>query len=135
MSAINYDYLISQIQRDLPTLPTIVNELTNILENPNSSTMAVEDVVRGDQTLAAKILRVSNITFYRGAGERVSDVNQAIGTLGFEKVKDVVLNNSALKLFGGNKEDDFSLAGLWKHSLGVAAIAREIAKSLGKPLA
>ena len=125
MSAINYDYLISQIQRDLPTLPTIVNELTNILENPNSSTMAVEDVVRGDQTMAAKVLRVANTSFSRGAGERVRDVNQAIGTLGFEKVKDVVLNNSALKLFGGNKEDDFSLAGLWKHSLGVAATAEK----------
>jgi len=133
MSEINYDYLISQIQRDLPTLPTIVNELTNILENPNSSTMAVEDVVRGDQTMAAKILRVSNTTFFRGAGERVRDVNQAIGTVGFEKVKDVVLNNSVFKLFGGGQDDEFSLSGLWKHSLGVGSIAREIAKSLGKP--
>ena len=70
MTQINYDYLINQIQRDLPTLPTIVNELTNILENPNTSTMAVEDVVRGDQTMAAKILRVANTTFYRGAGSK-----------------------------------------------------------------
>ena len=115
-----------------PTLPTIVNELTNILENPFLNN-GREDVVRGDQTMANMILRVSNTTFFRGAGERVRDVNQAIGTVGFDKVKDVVLNNSVFKLFGGNKEDDFSLAGLWKHSLGVGSIAREIAKSLGKP--
>ena len=99
MTQINYDYLINQIQRDLPTLPTIVNELTNILENPNTSTMAVEDVVRGDQTMAAKILRVANTTFYRGAGSRVRDVNTAVGAVGFDKVKDVVLNNSVFKLF------------------------------------
>ncbi len=132
MTQINYDYLINQIQRDLPTLPTIVNELTNILENPNTSTMAVEDVVRGDQTMAAKILRVANTTFYRGAGSRVRDVKTAVGAVGFDKVKDVVLNNSVFKLFGNSKEDQFSLTGLWKHSLGVASIAREVAKYLGK---
>ena len=94
--------------------------------------MAVEDVVRGDQTMAAKILRVANTSFYRGAGSRVRDVNTAVGAVGFEKVKDVVLNNSVFKLFGNSKEDQFSLTGLWKHSLGVASIAREVAKYLGK---
>ena len=132
MSQVNYNFLINQIQRDLPTLPTIVNELTTILENPNSSTMVVEDIVTADQCMAAKILRVANTSFFRGAGERVKDVNQAIGNVGFDKVKDVVLNNSVFKLFKNDKEDKFSLTGLWKHSLGVASISREIAKFLGK---
>ena len=132
MSQINYDFLIKQIQRDLPTLPTIVNELTTILENPNSSTMVVEDIVTADQCMAAKILRVANTSFFRAGGDRVKDVNQAIGNVGFEKVKDVVLNNSVFKLFKNDNEDRFSLTGLWKHSLGVASIAREIAKFLGK---
>ena len=69
--------------------------------------MAVEDVVRGDQTMAAKY-RVANTTFYRGAGSRVRDVNTAVGAVGFDKVKDVVLNNSVFKLFGNSKEDQFS---------------------------
>ncbi len=132
MSQINYDFLIKQIQRDLPTLPTIVNELTTILENPNSSTMIVEDIVTADQCMAAKILRVANTSFFRAGGDRVRDVNQAIGNVGFDKVKDVVLNNSVFKLFKNDNEDRFSLTGLWKHSLGVASIAREIAKFLGK---
>ena len=42
---IDYNFLINQIQRNLPTLPTIVNELTNILQNPDSSTFAVEEVM------------------------------------------------------------------------------------------
>ena len=132
MSQVNYNFLINQIQRDLPTLPTIVNELTTILENPNSSTMVVEDIVTADQCMAAKILRVANTSFFRGAGDRVKDVNQAIGNVGFDKVKDVVLNNTVFKLFKNDKEDKFSLTGLWKHSLGVASISREIAKFLGK---
>ena len=132
MSQINYDFLIKQIQRDLPTLPTIVNELTTILENPNSSTMIVEDIVTADQCMASKILRVANTSLFRAGGDRVSDVNQAIGNVGFDKVKDVVLNNSVFKLFKNDKKDKFNLEGLWQHSLGVASIAREIANFLGK---
>ena len=43
--SVNYDYLINQIQRNHPTLPTIVNELTNVLQNPDPSTFAVEEVM------------------------------------------------------------------------------------------
>ena len=107
MSQINYDFLIKQIQRDLPTLPTIVNELTTILENPNSSTMIVEDIVTADQCMASKILRVANTSLFRAGGDRVSDVNQAIGNVGFDKVKDVVLNNSVFKLFKNDKKDKY----------------------------
>ncbi|OUU42831.1 MAG: hypothetical protein CBC16_03410 [Verrucomicrobia bacterium TMED56] len=133
MTQINYDFLIHQIRRDLPTLPTIVNELTNILEDQNAATTMVEDIVTADQAMSAKILRVANTTFFRGAGDRVKDVNQAIGNVGFDKVKDVVLNNSVFKLFKDKDEEQFSLTGLWKHSLGVGSISREIAKFLGKP--
>jgi HD-like signal output (HDOD) protein len=63
--SINYEYLVNQIQRNLPTLPTIVNELTNVLQNPDASTFAVEDVMTADQSMTMKILRVANTSFYR----------------------------------------------------------------------
>ena len=133
-STIDYDYLINQIQRNLPTLPTIVNELTNILQNPDSSTFAVEEVMTSDQTMTMKILRVANTSFYRGSRERVTDANEAIGTLGFEKIRNVILTTSVFKMFSEKKaEEQFSLEGLWKHSLGVAAASRTIANYLGRP--
>ena len=46
-----YDFLVRQIQQKLPTLPTIVNELTNVLQNPDSSTFAVEDVMISDSPM------------------------------------------------------------------------------------
>lgn len=132
MSKLDYNYLINQVQRNLPTLPTMVNELTTILENPDSSTMVVEDIVTADQSMTAKILRVANSSLFRGSGEEVRDINHAIGSVGFDKIKDVVLNNSVFKLFKNDKKDKFSLEGLWQHSLGVASISRVIAKFLGK---
>ena len=132
-STINYEYLVGQIQRNLPTLPTIVNELTNVLQNPDASTFAVEDVMTADQSMTMKILRVANTSFYRGGRERVTDANEAIGTLGFEKIRNVVLTTSVFKMFSGpSAEQKFSLEGLWKHCLGVASASRCIANFLGK---
>ena len=132
--SIDYDHIINQIQRNLPTLPTIVNELTNILQNPDSSTFAVEEVMTSDQSMTMKILRVANTSFYRGNRDRVTDASEAIGTLGFEKIRNVILTTSVFKMFSeDNAEEKFSLEGLWKHSLGVAAACRTLAKYLGKP--
>lgn len=131
--SINYEYLVGQIQRNLPTLPTIVNELTNVLQNPDASTFAVEDVMTADQSMTMKILRVANTSFYRGGRDRVTDANEAIGTLGFEKIRNVVLTTSVFKMFSGpSAEQKFSLEGLWKHCLGVASASRCIANFLGK---
>ena len=72
----------------MPTFTTIVNELTNVLQNPDASTFAVEDVMTADQSMTMKILRVANTSFfYRGNREEVTDANEAIGTLGFENKK------------------------------------------------
>ena len=131
--SINYDHLVGQIQRNLPTLPTIVNELTNVLQNPDASTFAVEDVMTADQSMTMKILRVANTSFYRGSRDRVTDASEAIGTLGFEKIRNVVLTTSVFKMFSEpSAEQKFSLEGLWKHCLGVASASRCIAKFLGK---
>ena len=128
-----YEFLVRQIQQKLPTLPTIVNELTNVLENPDHSTFAVEDVMVSDAPMTTRILRVANTNFYRGSREKVTDANEAIGTLGFEKIRNVALTTSVFKMFSGpSAADKFSLEGLWKHCLGVASASRTIAKYLGK---
>ena len=50
-----------------------------------------------DQTMTMKILRVANTSFYRGTRDRVTDANEAIGTLGFEKIRNVILTLPYLK--------------------------------------
>ncbi len=131
---IDYDSLIRQIQRNLPTLPIIVNELTNILENPDTSTQAVEEIMVSDQAISTRILRIANTSFYRGDRSKVTCANEAIGTLGFEKIKDVIMTTAVFKAFAGKQsaEQKFSLEGMWKHSMGVATASRSIANYLGK---
>ena len=130
---IDYQLLLDQIRRNLPTLPTIVNELTTILNNPDSSTFAVEEIMTSDQSMTMKILRVANTAFYRGSRERVSEASEAIGTLGFEKIRNVILTSSVFEMFSGpSAERKFSLEGLWKHSLGVAVASSALTKYMGR---
>ena len=130
----DYGFLIGQVHRNLPTLPSIVNELTHVLNNPDQSTFSVEEVLTQDQSMTSKILRIANTSYYRGSRERVGDANEAIGTLGFEKIRNVALTTSVFKMFSNkSNESKFSLEKLWKHSLGVATASSTLAKFLGKP--
>jgi putative nucleotidyltransferase with HDIG domain len=86
-----------------------------------------------DAPMTTRILRVANTSYYRGNREKVTDANEAIGTLGFEKIRNVVLTTSVFKMFSGpSAAEKFSLEGLWKHCLGVASASRSIARYLGK---
>ena len=61
-----------------------------------------------DQCMASKILRVANTSLFRVGGDRVSGVNQAIGNVGFDKVKDVVLNNSVFNFLKMTKRTNLT---------------------------
>ena len=90
-------------------------------------------IVTKDPSYTASILKAANSAFNRSSDNKVDDVNEAIGNIGFQKVKDALLNNAAFKFFKNDKNEQFCLVGLWEHSLGVAETSREIAKFLGKP--
>ena len=125
--SVNYDDIIREIQRNNPTLPTIVNELTNVLQNPDAYTFAVEEVMTSDQPMTMNILRAINTSFYRGDRDEKTEMH------GLEKIRNVVLTTSLFKMFSGpSAEEKFSLTGLWRHSLGVASTSRLIANYLGK---
>jgi HD-like signal output (HDOD) protein len=73
--------------------------------------------------------------FYRGNRERVTSVNEAVGSLGFESIKNIVLNSSVFKIFdNGIESQDFDLSDLWQHSMGVGWASRNIARILGQDL-
>jgi len=72
-----------------------------------------------------------NSSFY-GFPNRISTVTHAIVILGFNTVKSIVLSTSifdALKKSG--KSGAFDRLAFWRHSIGVGACSRVLAKRLG----
>ncbi|MAL87163.1 MAG: hypothetical protein CMI23_12505 [Opitutae bacterium] len=129
-SVIDYNVISEQLKDNLPTLPTVFESLSEMLKDPNTSTDSIQEVMKSDQTLTMKVLRVANSVHYRGERDRVTDVGEAIGTLGFDKIHMVILSASVFKAFSfkNSKDLNYDPVELWKHSLGAAVASSTIAE-------
>jgi len=124
-----YLKLLSSI-RNLPSMPVVMVEVTNLLSNPLTSANDLGKTISKDQGLVAKILTVANSPLY-GIPRRVSTIEFAIVILGFDHIKNIVMALSMIEAFkkGGGKNWDNS--SYWIHSIMTASAAKRIADELG----
>jgi len=112
----------------LPTLPTVVAQMIEMVDNPKTSAASLARLISSDQSLTAKILKLANSAYY-GFPREISTVNLAIVVLGFNAVKDMGLSVSILEAFSNSAETDlFELTKFWEHSIGCGVAARMLAK-------
>jgi putative nucleotidyltransferase with HDIG domain len=126
---ISADQMIGRLD-ELPTLPTIVQELNRIINDPMSSTSDIEDVMMKDPSLTTKVLRLANSAYYAIPGG-VKSISRAIAFLGYDTVNQLVLTSSILGALKVESKESFSLDQFWKHSIGVAMCSESIAKRIG----
>ncbi len=115
-------------QADLPTLPTVAIEISQLVRSETSSAQDLERLIMTDPALAARILAVANSAFF-GLRETVTSIRQAVVLLGFKEVQNLVLGVSVLRLFNpGLSAAGLSLMDLWMHAVGVAAASATLAE-------
>ncbi len=116
----------------IPTLPTVIERLTRLLQNPKTSAEEVGKAITTDQALASKVLKLVNSAFYGFPG-RISTITHAIVILGFSTVKNVVLTASIFDAFRNKREGmaGFDLENFWLHSIACGAASSSIAKQIG----
>lgn len=117
---------------DIPTLPAVATKVTELINNPNSSSAEIAEVLKKDQVLTAKVLKLINSPYYSIPGE-VTDVKRALAYLGFNTLAQLVLSVSVITAFSGNKDAKFSMRQFWQHALGTAVASEIIAKKIGYP--
>lgn len=117
---------------DIPTLPAIVYELSQVINDPMSSTSEVERIMSGDQGLTTKVLKLVNSAYYAIPGG-VSNLSRAIAFIGFDTVNQLVMSASIVDALGVKGPAHFDMNEFWKHSLGVAVAAETIAKITAHP--
>lgn len=115
---------------DIPTLPVVATKVTEMINDPNSSSGDIADVLKKDQVLTAKVLKLINSPYYGIPGE-VTDVKRALAYLGFNTLAQLVLSVSVISLFQEKQASKFSLQAFWKHALGTAVASEIIAKKIG----
>ncbi len=113
----------------LPMMPKVIQEVLIMLESDDVEMNALVHKIDHDQVLSAKLLRLSNSSYF-GCSGTVKSIDSAISVTGLRNLKTLVIASGITAAF--TKVPDFDLKRFWRHSLITANIARQIAKEQKK---
>lgn len=116
----------------IPTLPIVLDRITSLLKNPQTSAEEIGKAITRDQALASKVLKLVNSAFYGFPG-RISTITHAVVILGFSTIKNIVLTASIFEAFKKNQDNNavFDMEQFWLHSIACGAAAQTLAKHIG----
>jgi HD-like signal output (HDOD) protein len=121
----NVRKLVSRV-RTLPTIPSLYLEIMAALKSPDATTQQIGDIIAKDMAMMTKLLQVLNSAYF-GLSRKITDPADAVGILGFENVKSMVVAVKLLGHYDRLKPVYFSTDCLWRHSTEVAQMARQLA--------
>lgn len=110
--------------RDLPTLPVVLEEISKLLEDEDSSPEQIAKIISKDQVLSAKVLKMVNSPIY-GFPRRINTIQHAIVLLGLNVIRGLIISTSVFEIMTK------SMVGLWEHSVGCAMACKILAKEIG----
>jgi HD-like signal output (HDOD) protein len=123
MHATTLDELFAQ-NHSLPTVPKVVRDLIDVLQNDNATLAQVARKIDVDQVLTAKMLRLANSPYY-GVRKKISTIEEAIRMLGLSSIRTLVVSSNLAGAF--KRIPNVDLPTFWRHSLRVASVARHLA--------
>jgi HD-like signal output (HDOD) protein len=113
----------------LPTLPTVVSKMIELVDSPRTSAASLARLISSDQALTAKVLKLANSAYY-GFPREISTVNMAIVVLGFNAVKEIGLSLSVFDIFKKTSTaEHFDVSRFWEHSVGCGVASRMLARN------
>jgi HD-like signal output (HDOD) protein len=111
--------------RTLPVLPSAFQELTALMDNPDSRMEEVVAILERDISMAAQILKLVNSAYF-GLSRRVSTLKEAISFLGLDILRQLVLMQHLFARIPESEVRRFRIDRLWQHSFCTATLAKDI---------
>ena len=118
--------LVEEIE-ELPTLPDVLNLISAIVNDPDSSADDLAKVVASDSALSAKILKLANSAAY-GFSREISSIKHAISMLGFRETQALAISVSVFNNLVDVQRFDFN--SYWNHSFACGTVSRLISLNL-----
>ncbi|HVY25238.1 MAG TPA: HDOD domain-containing protein [Polyangiaceae bacterium] len=119
---------VAQGKVDLPLLPGVAMEVTNVANQESTDSRAIAELLRKDQAMAAHVLRVVSSPVYSGRTQIVS-LQQAVARLGVQKIREIALaiafRVGVFKLKGFEQH----ITSMFQHSVAAAMFAQEVART------
>jgi HD-like signal output (HDOD) protein len=109
--------------RTFPTIPSLYVEVVNALKNPDATTADIGAIIAKDMAMTTKLVQVLNSAYF-GLPRSITDPTEAVGILGFETVKSLIMTIKILSQYDKVKPVYFSIDSIWRHSTNVARTAR-----------
>ena len=113
--------------------PKLYLELNEALAQPNVSVMQVGAIVERDVAMTARILQIVSSAFF-SIPRPVSDVGEAIGYVGVNTIRALVLQEAFLRLFRA-RAARFDIGGFQEHALRCVRLAGRMAVGADEPSA
>lgn len=127
MSAtLTYDDVVKNLD-DLPSLPAVVMELLNSIDQEEVDIAVLAKKVSHDQALTAKTLRLANSSLF-GLQVKVTTIQQAITFLGFQSTRNLITAAAVTGCFADKLCPGFDHRSFWRHSIATAACAKVLAR-------
>ncbi len=115
----------------LPALPSVATSLLRGFDEPDADLAELARQIAADQALAARALRISNSPFYGQRG-RIDSIREAVVVLGFRAVRSMVVSAAVVRsLSAVGALQDFDGRAFWRHGVGSAVAARQLALLCG----
>lgn len=88
----------------LPSLPSTVQKILNMLNDPNTRLSDLSHIISLDPSISFKLLRLVNSAYY-GLGQKVTSIEHAVVLLGTKVVRNLVLTATIFTQLGGKAKN------------------------------
>ena len=129
MSPLQMSEVLQTIHK-IPSLPVVIMELLASMNQEDADTAVIGTKIAQDQALTAKTLRLANSSFY-GMAHQITTTQQAISILGFRTIRCLATTTGLIAAMPAGVSAAFEPMEFWRHGIGAAVCAREIAPHLG----
>ena len=110
----------------ISSLPTIFYQINEAVEDPECSFIEIGEIISGDPSLAARLLRIVNSSFF-GFPSKIETISHAVTIVGMAQLHDLALATTVVNQFKGISKELMSMEKFWLHSVATGLAARIIA--------
>ncbi len=121
---------IAQRIMSLPTLPTVVAKMIEMIDDPKTNAVSLSKLIETDQVLTAKVLKLANSAYY-GLPRQIGSLNMAVVVIGFSALRNIVLGLTVVERFSKNWDGYFDFSQFWEHAVACGVASRYLARDHG----
>lgn len=113
---------LEKVMPKLPAYPSVAMRVMQLLSDEDVDLKELEQVAKGDQVIAGKLVQIANSAFY-SPYRQIRTLSQAIAYVGLEDAKRLLIASGIQQFYSSPR-----MHAMWKHALEAALTAEKIAK-------